>query len=111
MHSYFLNFDIKLSFSQAIPAENRAQLIQDSFAFSEARIIDAVKTFEMIQYLQIETDELVWLAFMNRVEYFYYMFVSTSTYGDFQIFMSNLIKPYYSHLGWEEKPTDSWIER
>ncbi len=96
---------------QAIPAENRAQFIQDSFAFSEAGIIDSEIPFEVIQYLPQETDELVWLGFLNRVGFFYNMFVATSAYGEFQSYMSGLVKTFYNKLDWEEKYSDTWIER
>ena len=91
--------------------ENRAQFIQDSFAFSEAGLVDSEKPFEIIQYLPQENDELVWLGFFNRVSFFYNMFVATSAYGDFEIYMSSLIKPFYNKLDWEEKSNDTWIER
>jgi hypothetical protein len=96
---------------QAIPAENRAQFIQDSFAFSEAGIIGSEIPFEVIRYLPQETDELVWLGFLNRVSFFYNMFVTTSTYGEFQSYMSSLVKAFYNKLAWEEKSSDTWIER
>ena len=97
---------------KAIPAENRAQFIHDSFAFSEARIIDGEKPFQVIQFLQNETRELVWLALINRVGYFYNMLVSTSAYGDYQVYMSSLIRSFYNKLGWfENLAVDSWMER
>lgn len=96
---------------KAIPVENRAQFIQDSFGFSEARIIDGEKPFELIEYMATEDKELPWLALINRVGYFYNMIVSTSAYGNYQTFMSEIIRPLYNKLDWDAKPSDSWIER
>ena len=39
------------------------------------------------------------------------MFVTTAAYGDFQDFMRSLIKPIYNKLDWDEKSSDSWMER
>ena len=95
-----------------IPAENRAQLIHDSFAFSEARIIDGEKPFQLIQFLSSETKELVWLSLINRVGYFYNMLVTTGVYGGYQKYMSGLIPLFYNKIGWyEDLAVDSWMER
>ncbi len=40
------------------------------------------------------------------------MLVSTSVYGDYQMYMSSLIRQFYNKLDWEEKPlNDTWMER
>jgi len=97
---------------QLIPAENRAQFIHDSFAFSEARMIDGEKPFKLIEFLSSETKELVWLALINRVGYFYNMLVSTSVYGGYQKYMSSLVRNFYNKIGWYENlAIDSWMER
>jgi hypothetical protein len=98
--------------TKAIPVENRAQFLQDSIAFSEARIIDATIPFKLMQYLVEETKELPWLAIVNRVSYFYNMLVQTSAYGDYQSYTSALLRQYYIKYDWEEDLSkDSWLER
>ena len=92
--------------------ESRAQFLQDSIVFSEARIIDGVIPFQIMQYLKQETKEIPWVAIINRVGYFYNMLVQTSAYGDYQAFMSDILRAYYNKYDWEENlATDSWYER
>ena len=54
----------------------------------------------------------MWLALINRVGFFYNMLVSTSVYGDYQVYMSGLVRSHYNKLGWVENLSiDSWMER
>jgi hypothetical protein len=39
------------------------------------------------------------------------MLESTSVYGQFRSYLIDLIVPIYNKLGWEQKSTDSWLDR
>jgi hypothetical protein len=51
------------------------------------------------------------MGLLSRISYFYRMLIVTSIYGEYQKYMSKLVKPYYEKLEWEEKESDSWIEK
>ena len=51
------------------------------------------------------------MALLSRISYFYRMLITTSVYGDYQKYLSKLVRPYYTKLDWEEKESDSWIEK
>lgn len=100
-----------LNFFKAIPVRNRAQIINDAFSFSQANLIDIVKPFEIIKYLSDEGEYLPWITAINRLRFVIDMLESTSVYSKFQSYLIDLITPIYTKLGWEQKASDSWLER
>lgn len=58
-----------------------------------------------------ETDFLPWRSALNRISYFIDMLDSTAAYGDFEQYLVKLIKPIYNKLGWEQKPSDTFLDR
>ena len=96
---------------KAIPTRNRAQLINDAFSLAQANLLDATKPFEIIKYLSEEVEYLPWLTAINRLRFTTDMLESTNLYAQFQNYLIDLITPVYNKLGWEEKKTDSWLDR
>jgi hypothetical protein len=58
-----------------------------------------------------ETEYLPWRTGINRLSYVIEMLESTSAFGNFQNYLIDLVKPLYNKLGWEEKESDSWLQR
>jgi hypothetical protein len=58
-----------------------------------------------------ETEYLPWNIAISRLSYITNMLESTGTYGNYQNYLIDLIKPIYNRLGWEEKSTDTWLQR
>ena len=100
-----------VSLKQAIPTRNRAQIINDAFSFGQANLINVTKPFEIIKYLSDEVEYLPWITSINRLRYSIDILETTSVYSQFQAYLSNLIVPIYNKLGWEIKPSDSWLNR
>ena len=67
---------------------------------------------QIVEYLSQESEVIVWQALLNRVGYYYNMLVQTSVYGDYQKYMSGLVRPFYLKLDWEANlAVDTWTER
>ena len=58
-----------------------------------------------------EREYLPWITAINRLRYITDMLESTSAYGNYQSYLTDLIKPLYDSIGWEVKPTDTWLIR
>ena len=68
--------------------------------------------FDMAMYLKNETDFLPWQTFINRIEFFIYIFNSPylhSYKAKFQNYLLDIIKPIYNSLAWKTDLT--WVER
>jgi hypothetical protein len=86
-------------------------LINDAFSLSQAGTISTTKPFEIIRYLSKETEYLPWSTTLTRLRYFTDMLDSTSTFGNYEKFVVDLITPMYNRLGWIEKESDGWLEK
>ena len=86
-------------------------MINDAFALAQAGDLSTTQPFEIIKYLSDETEYLPWSATFSRLRYYTDMLDLTSANGNYQNYLVKLIKPLYERLGWEEKPTDSWLDR
>ena len=100
-----------LYIEKAIPTRNRAQLINDAFSLAQANLLDATKPFEIIKYLSEEVEYLPWMTALSRLTYTIDMLEATSVFAKFQKYLIDLITPIYNKLGWDEKKSDSWLDR
>lgn len=90
----------------------RTQLINDVFSLTEANYVNNPAAFQLASYLTNEIDFLPWNVFINRINFFIYLFDSTASYGKMQTFLSNAVRAYYTKLGWIENVlTDNWSDR
>jgi hypothetical protein len=58
-----------------------------------------------------EEEYLPWRTGINRISYVIDMLESTSAFGNFQSYLSKLVQPIYTKLGWQDKPRDTWLEK
>ena len=90
----------------------RSSLISDIFSFTEAGYFDKPIAFDLSTYLAHEFDFLPWSAFISRIKFYTDLFESTSNFRPIQAFLRDLVKPYYTKLGWIENiETDLWTDR
>ena len=90
----------------------RSSLISDIFSLTEAGYFDKPIAFDLSTYLLNEFDFLPWSTFFCRIKFYTNLFESTSSYRSVQDFLRNLVKPYYTKLGWTENiETDLWTDR
>ena len=89
----------------------KAQLISDVFSLSQARYIDPSIAFELAKFLSTEFDYLPWNVFINRIKYFTDLLDSSQNYGRLQLYLSNLVEPYYRNLGWDDDKKQNWLDR
>ncbi len=90
----------------------RAQLINDAFSLAQAHIQDPILPFELIRYMKTEREYLPWNTFIKRVNYLVDMLEMSDTYGLFNTYLLELVKPIYDELTWSESNEgDSWLKR
>lgn len=94
-----------------IPTRNRAQFINDAFGSAQAGLLGATKPFELIGFLSNELEWLPWRVTLNRLQFYINLLDLTGSYGYLEKYLTQLIQPIYTKLTWEEKPSDSWLER
>jgi hypothetical protein len=58
-----------------------------------------------------ETEFLPWRTAINRLSYLIEMLDTSKVYGQFQNYLTDLIKPLYDQLGWEVKENDTWLQK
>jgi hypothetical protein len=61
--------------------------------------------------LSQELEYLPWSVAINRLGYIDNILDTTSAYGNFEKYVSNLILPIYNKLGWIEKTNETLLER
>lgn len=96
-----------------LSVRTRAILISDAFSFTEANFaINQTLAFKLAMYLHDEFDYLPWTVFISRIKFFTDLYESTSSYDKLQTYLSYLVTPYYSKLGWiENVKNDNWTDR
>lgn len=104
-------FKLKIYFTKAIPKRIRAQLIDDAFALSTSGELSIVKPFEILRYLEKESEYLPWSTAITNLRHLTFLLDSTATFGNFRGFVLELVTPLYNKLGWVEKNTESWPDK
>ena len=102
---------INISFNQAIPTRLRAQTINDAFALSQSLEILPTQPLEIIRYLTKETEYLPWSTGITRLSYLTNMLDSTNAFGNYQNFVIDLVTSLYNSLGWDERPSDKFLQK
>ncbi|RNA03939.1 Aminopeptidase N, partial [Brachionus plicatilis] len=96
---------------KSIPSRMRSKLVSDIFSLVQANKLPSHKPFEFIQYLNEEYEYLPWFSLFQKLSFFFDNIESTEIYGDFRVFMLNLVESLYNKLGWRDQNTDTWLLR
>ncbi len=90
----------------------RTQLVNDAFNLNRANKMSAIKTFQILGYLEYEKENLPWSSFLSHMSFYQDILESTESYGDLQAYLINIIDPIYTKLGWESHTIiDTWPDR
>lgn len=90
---------------------NRAQLIDDSYHFARAELLNYDVLFGILNYLERETDYVPWVA-ANRANTMLNRWISGSTsYPNFQAFMRRNVAAYFNSLGVYNRENDHRLDR
>lgn len=89
----------------------RGQIVNDIFSLAQANKIRPTRPFELAEYMVNEDEHLPWSALIDRLSFYINLIESTEVYGELRNYLIELIRPIYSRLTWDNKPTDSWLTR
>lgn len=86
-------------------------MINDAFALSRSIQLPATQPLEIIRYLSKETEYLPWSITLTSLGYYANMLDSTNAFGNYQKFVIGLISSLYNNLGWEERVSDTFLQK
>ncbi|XP_061077243.1 aminopeptidase Ey-like [Conger conger] len=92
---------------QAIPAINRAQLVDDAFNLARAEMVDTTLALSTTTYLSNERDYMPWESALDNLEYFSLMFDRTEVYGPMQAYLRSKVRPLFDHF---KQITSNWTD-
>lgn len=90
---------------------NRAQLIDDSLNLAADGYLSYEIAFEVLSYLERETDYIPWKSAVNNLEKLDFIMKDRPVYEWFKIFVRKLARRAYLAHGWEEKPGESLMDK
>lgn len=100
-----------LTSSPTIPSTiipmNRAQLIDDAFNFARGKKMSYGKLFDLLNYVQYETEYVPLQAFTTGLTYIGDMLVGTDINRNFKAWSRNMLRKAYESLGTALNPSDS----
>ncbi|MEQ2215365.1 hypothetical protein XENOCAPTIV_000177 [Xenoophorus captivus] len=92
----------------AFDAADRASFVDDIFALARADIVDYGNAFNLTQYLEKESEYIVWSRVASSIAYVRDMLSSDDElYRKFQKLFSDLVKPIATQLGWTDEGTQT----
>lgn len=86
----------------ALDSGDRAGLINDAFLLARANVIVQSLALGMTKYLSKETEYVPWNQALSSLGYFNTILGMRPAYADFKTYMTNLIRPRYNALGWND---------
>ena len=86
-------------------------MINDAFDLSQAGIVFATRPFEIIKYLSKESEYLPWSVSMSKLTSISNVLETTTLFGSYVKYVTNLIKPLYDRLQWNENQFNSWLDK
>ena len=97
---------------KSISEKIRAKIVSDMFSLSQSGAIEPKLLFDTMKFMKDEKAYLPWSVFLMRVNYYIDMLESSKAFGKFQIYLRDIVEPYYIYIGWVDKqPADDWLDR
>lgn len=93
----------KLCASQGLTAADRAGLYNDVFAMANARLLNYSVALDFSRNLAGESDYVPWNTMSSNLINIMRLLASTEAYQPFKDYMSGLVEPLYTSLGWEDE--------
>ncbi|XP_018334412.1 aminopeptidase N [Agrilus planipennis] len=82
-----------------IPILNRVQLIEDSADLAATSKLNYKVFFDILRYLNKETEYLPWRAATGNIRFLYSMLRYSSSFGSFKEYMKRILEPAYKRIG------------
>uniref|UniRef100_A0A0P4WBK7 Aminopeptidase n=1 Tax=Scylla olivacea TaxID=85551 RepID=A0A0P4WBK7_SCYOL len=93
----------KLCASQALSAADRAGLYSDVFALADAGLLSYTVPLDFSRNLASESDYVPWDAMTATFVDIQRLLASSDAYQPFKDYVSSLVEPLYSSLGWDDE--------
>ncbi|KAK4001974.1 hypothetical protein OUZ56_003836 [Daphnia magna] len=94
---------------QRIVPNNRAQLLDDTFILASVDIVPYKNALDLSLYLAQEKEYVPWNAVLAEFNYIDSMLHNQAQFPDWTIHMTNIVTPYYNHVGFQESDTDAQL--
>ncbi|KAJ8035810.1 Aminopeptidase N [Holothuria leucospilota] len=95
----------------AIPAENRAALIDDAFDLARSGALTYDIPLGITKYLKNELEYIPWEATLVAIAYIRNMFSRNAGYGNLEKYMLCQIESLYNSVGFEDNPNDELLDQ
>jgi aminopeptidase N len=86
-------------------------LINDALALARSGYLEIERPFQLISYLNKETEYLPWTSALNGLDYISDMIQLEAAYGPFESYLVRLIRPIYNTLNWNSNKDESWLAK
>ncbi|XP_013142032.1 PREDICTED: membrane alanyl aminopeptidase-like [Papilio polytes] len=87
---------------------NRAQIVNDVLYFVRAGVINVNRAFDVLSFLKDETDYYVWAGALSQLDWMRARLEHLPVaFEEFSAYLMELMESAISHLGYEERTTDS----
>ncbi|PAA88783.1 hypothetical protein BOX15_Mlig006779g1, partial [Macrostomum lignano] len=92
--------------------QDRARLLDDSFALASAGYLDYSIPLNMTKYLKNETHYVPWSSALSKIGYLHSMLHRQSPeYGPLSAYMRNLLEGAFNDVGLDNKDTDTHLTK
>ncbi|PAA88784.1 hypothetical protein BOX15_Mlig000299g3 [Macrostomum lignano] len=92
--------------------QDRARLLDDSFALASAGYLDYSIPLNMTRYLKNETHYVPWSSALSKIGYLHSMLHRQSPeYGPLSAYMRNLLEGAFNDVGLDNKDTDTHLTK
>lgn len=90
---------------------NRAQLIDDSFEFADSGHLKAKQIFDLLSYLERETEYAPWEAASNGFAQLSRKLAGTKEFSKYQKFVAKITEKAFSKLGMQDIVGEPWLDK
>lgn len=90
---------------------NRAQLVDDSLNLAADGFLNYEIAFELVSYMEHETDYIPWKAAANNLEKLDFLLKDRPIYEWFKTFVRKITRHAFVSYGWEKKQDESLMDQ
>lgn len=82
--------------------------MNDVFEYLFLNLVESENAFKLANYLVKENEYLPWSIAFKKFSHIRFLLDTTQIYGEFQNYVTKLIRPIYGKLGWNENQNEPW---
>ncbi|XP_046631005.1 aminopeptidase N-like [Daphnia pulicaria] len=109
--NYGLIRDQLIADHQRVSANNRAQLLDDSFNLALTELIPYTDALDLTLYLKYEREYVPWHAVLSELNYVDIMLYNFAEFSNWKTHMTSLVEPYYNFIGFQETQSDPHLTK